>query len=282
MCQRYAFCPSQQDGRAEAFSFPGLAALNCNTSSHFASLVSSCLPPVREEARYSFVYFSDVSSSEENISPQKKGYRMLKIQIMGGSGSGKTTLGAEIGTRFDLPFYETDVLGRKNGTQHTAWIQDAFAIISLPGWVIDGGGLIWNDPILIHADYIVLLEVPWRTAAYRIVRRHIIKSLRGINPYPGIRSLILFLISSRRYYLNQCSPNLVEAMNRCLEEQRMSTEPLDAERLLARLETYGIEIIIPPTAAFVRQYLEKYKQKLIIVRNNADRAHLLDFLAQQR
>lgn len=205
---------------------------------------------------------------------------MLKIQILGGPGSGKTTLGAEIGTRFDLPFYEMDVLGMKNGTQHTAWIQDAFAIISLPGWVTEGGGLIWNDPILDHADYIVLLEVPWRTAAYRIVRRHIVKSLRGINPHPGIRSLIAFLRSSRRYYLNQCHPNLLRAMNRCLEEQRTSTESLDAERLLARLETYGIEIIRPPTAAFARQYLEKYKQKLILVRNNDDRARLLDFLAQ--
>lgn len=206
---------------------------------------------------------------------------MLKIQIVGGPGSGKTTLGAEISARFDLPFYEMDVLGMKNGTQHTAWIQDAFAIISLSGWVTDGGGLIWNDPILAHADYIVLLEVPWRTAAYRIMRRHIVKSLRGINPHPGIRSLISFLKSSRRYYINQCRPDLVEAMNRCLEEQRTSTGPPDAERLLARLEKYGIEIIRPPTAEFVRQYLAKYEQKLIFVRNNADRARLLDFLTQQ-
>ena len=207
---------------------------------------------------------------------------MLKIQIMGGPGSGKTTLGAEIGSRFDLPFYETDLLGMKNGTQHTAWIRDAFSIISLPGWVVEGGGLIWNDPILAHADYIVLLEVPWRTAAYRIVRRHIVKSLRGINRHPGIRSLIFFLMNSRRYYLNQCRSDLVEAMNRCLHEQRTSMEPLDAERLLARLEKYGVEIIRSPTTAFMRQYLEKYKQKLIVVRNNTDRARLLDFLAQQR
>ncbi|GLV60985.1 hypothetical protein KDH_78030 [Dictyobacter sp. S3.2.2.5] len=203
---------------------------------------------------------------------------MLKIQISGGPGSGKTTLGAEIGARFDLPFYETDVIGMKNGMQHSAWIRDAFEISSLPGWSIEGGGLIWNEPILAQADYIVLLEVPWRTAAYRIVRRHISKSLRGINPYRGIRSLILFLMDSRRYYLNQCRPELVEAMNRCLAEQIPAS--LDSEQLLRRCETYGVKIIQAPTAAFTRQYLEKYKQKLIVVRNNTERARLLDFLAQ--
>ena len=71
-------------------------------------------------------------------------------------------------------------------------------------------------------------------------------------------------------------------MNLCLEEQRTSTEPVDAEQLLARLERYGKDIILSSTAAFVRHYLEKYKQKLILVRNNADRARLLDFLALQR
>jgi len=124
--------------------------------------------------------------------------------------------------------------------------------------------------------------LPGEQQAYRIVRRHIIKSLWGINPHPGIRSLISFLMDSRRYYVNQCPPTIVEAMNLCLEEQRTSTEPVDAEQLLARLERYGKDIILSSTAAFVRHYLEKYKQKLILVRNNADRARLLDFLALQR
>lgn len=213
---------------------------------------------------------------------RRKDTVLLKIKILGGPGSGKTTLGAEIAAKFDLPFYEGDVLGRKNGTQHSVWIQSIFEIISVPGWVMECNALIWNDPILDHADYIVLLEVPWRTAAYRIVRRHIIKSLKGINPHPGIRSLISFWMGSRRFYRNQCDQRLVEAMNRCLEKQRADTEPLDAERLHVRLETYGRELMSPPTINFVRQYLEKYKQKLIVVRSNADRARLIDFLTEQR
>jgi len=71
-------------------------------------------------------------------------------------------------------------------------------------------------------------------------------------------------------------------MNSCLEEQRTARKPVDAEQLLARLERYGKILSFSSTAAFVRHYLEKYKQKLILVRNNADRARLLDFLALQR
>ena len=101
----------------------------------------------------------------ENSVPQMKEHRLLKIQIIGGPGSGKTMLGAEISARFHLPFYEMDVFGMKNGADNSAWVRDAFAISSLPDWVVEGGGLIWNDPILTHADSIVLLEVAWRTAS---------------------------------------------------------------------------------------------------------------------
>lgn len=224
---------------------------------------------------------------------------MLKIQILGGPGSGKTTLGAEIGARFDLPFYELDALGRGTWideldvpargtwTDDRDWlnrtsIKSAFKFTTLPGWVIEGNSALWTEPMLNDADYIILLQVSWRTAAYRIVRRHIIKSLRGNNPHPGIRSLISFMRDTRQFYLNQCDQHVIEAMNRCLEDQRADTEPPDAERLLMRLEAYGREVVCPPTIAFLYQYLEKYKQKLIVVRNNADRARLLDLLAQQR
>ncbi|GCE06095.1 hypothetical protein KDAU_34240 [Dictyobacter aurantiacus] len=35
---------------------------------------------------------------------------------------------------------------------------------------------------------------------------------------------------------------------------------------------------VPPTAEFTRQYLEKYKEKVFVVRNNADRERLLSLL----
>ncbi|GCE15375.1 hypothetical protein [Tengunoibacter tsumagoiensis] len=223
---------------------------------------------------------------------------MLKIHIVGGSGSGKTTLGAEIGAKFGLPFYELDTLGRgkwideldvparESWTDERDWlnrtsIKSAFKFTTLPGWVIEGNSALWTEPMLHDADYIILLQVSWRMAASRIIRRHIIKSLLGNNPHPGIKSLISFMRDTRQFYFNQCDQQVVEAMSRCLEDQRADTEPPDAERLLMRLEAYGREVVSPPTRAFLYQYLEKYKQKLIIVKNNRERAQLLTFLAQQ-
>lgn len=205
---------------------------------------------------------------------------MLKIHILGGPGSGKTTLGQEIASRFALSLYELDMIGRKNGLQHTAYLQDAFAIVSQPGWVTEGVGLIWTDPFLDHADYIILLEISWPTAAYRIVRRHISKSLQGTNLYPGIKRLFLFLKDSNDYYSNQCSSETEAVINRYLEEHRQDTAALNAGQLLARLEKYGLELILPATEEFVRAYLEKYKQKIIRVRSNADRKRLLALLAR--
>ena len=112
----------------------------------------------------------------------------MKIYILGASGSGKTTLAEHISARFHLPHYELDQIGLKNGKVTE---DDAFAIAEQPEWIADGFYLIWTDPLLYQADYIVLLEVSWPVAAWRIIRRHITKSLHGTNPYPGLNGVKL-------------------------------------------------------------------------------------------
>ncbi len=206
---------------------------------------------------------------------------MLKIHILGGTGSGKTTLAQALSTRFQIPHYDLDLIGRKNGMRDEAYVEDALGIAGQPGWVTENIGLVWIDPLLQGADYIVLLEVSWPVAAYRIIRRHITKSLQGTNLYPGIKSLFLFLKDSRDYYLNTCSAPMLELMSRYFEEHEERVKPLDAEGLRAHRERYGLEIMIAPTAEFVRRYLEKYKQKVILVRNKADRERLLELLTQE-
>lgn len=133
------------------------------------------------------------------------------------------------------------------------------------------------DPYLYLADYIVYLDIPWPVAAWRIVYRHITKSLRGTNAYPGLRPLINLLHYARTYYLNQ-RPDTAEMERRCLTEHHEMTLPPTVDVMRAFLETYH-PVSIPPTAAFVRLYLEKYREKVFVIRTRADHKRLLDLLA---
>jgi hypothetical protein len=54
----------------------------------------------------------------------------------------------------------------KNGVVTEA---DAFAIAGQPGWISEGCYLIWTKSLLYQADAIVLLEVSWPVAAWRIL-----------------------------------------------------------------------------------------------------------------
>lgn len=212
-----------------------------------------------------------------------KGNTMLKVHILGGGGSGKTTLAQEIAAMFHIPHYELDMIGRKNGLQDAAYLEDALAIAAQPGWVAEASSLVWTDLLLQQANYIVLLEVPWMTAASRIIRRHIIKSLQGTNLYPGIKTLFFFLQGESDYYLNRCSADTAELARRYLAEHEERVEPLDAESLRIHREKYGLAILVGgPTAEFVRSYLKRYHQKVMLVKNNTDRKHLFEVLARQQ
>ena len=118
---------------------------------------------------------------------------MQKIHIIGGPGSGKTTLAHKLSERLNIPNYDLDLLGQKNGTNPDAHVEDAFMIARQPGWVAEGIYVVTIEPQLQAADIIVLLEIPWPIAAWRIVKRHVVKTLNGTNIYGGLKPLIDFL-----------------------------------------------------------------------------------------
>lgn len=203
----------------------------------------------------------------------------MRIHIIGASGSGKTTLGHELSSRLHIPHYELD---EAEDIQTEA---DVIALAEQPDWITEGIYLIWTEPLLYHADCIVLLEVSWSVAAWRILRRHIWNSLRGQQRYPGIngiKSLFKLLKDNRRYTLNLDGrdPPLAEKLARCIEIHQAMNEPLPEDSLKAYYETYK-ELSEPPAEEFVRLYLEKYQEKLYLIRNEDERERFLAFAMQK-
>jgi hypothetical protein len=206
---------------------------------------------------------------------------MLKIFIIGCPGSGKTTLAESLSAKLHILHHDLDKLCWKNGVQWTAYVDDAIAITKQSGWIAEGNFVVWTDPLFYQADYIVRLEIPWPVAAWRIVSRHISKSLHGINPYPGInglKALFKLLKDTRRYCLDKVrsDPAVAQSVHLYIAEHEADTALADANTLTMRMERCMHDI--PLTADFVHMYLEKYHEKVFLVRNDADRERLLELL----
>src|SRR5690242_13036752 len=213
---------------------------------------------------------------------REKGHIMAKIHILGGSGSGKTTLTRHISSVLHVPHYDLDANGLEKGVVTE---EDAFAIAAQPAWVSEGVYLIFTEPLFYAADAIVLLEVPWPVAIWRIIRRHITRSLHGTNPYPGlngIRLLFQLLKYPRRYALNKVDADttVLESMRQYLAEQKDRDSPPTPESISRDVEKY-LGIAVPPTAEFVHKYLEKYREKVFMMRKRADRKRFMDFLTRK-
>lgn len=129
------------------------------------------------------------------------------MHIVGGSGSGKTTLSRRVANRLGVTAYDLDLIAYEGGAgperSLDARLADVQRILAQSGWVTEGIYLSWTEELLCRADAIVWLDVPFRMAAWRIVKRHIMADLRGNNRHPGWRRLFRFLRITRTYYYDQ-------------------------------------------------------------------------------
>lgn len=118
-----------------------------------------------------------------------------KIHIIGGAGSGKTTLANLLSDRLGFPNFDLDQIGwcAHQKVPLDTRLDEIAEIISLPGWITEGVFLWWTDALLQEAAIILWLDIPFRVAAWRILKRHVLASMRRNNPYPGIVNLIKFL-----------------------------------------------------------------------------------------
>ncbi|GHO85056.1 hypothetical protein KSZ_30620 [Dictyobacter formicarum] len=202
---------------------------------------------------------------------------MVKVHILGGPGSGKTTLAQCISSRFHVPHYNLDKVNFKQVNE--------VDIAEQPAWVTEGIYLIFTEAMLYHADYIVVLTAPWPVLAQRMIRRHVLNSLRGTQDYPGlngIKALIKLIKDTRSYCLNQCDKEIPSAksLHEYIELHTEIADPPSKEFVSTYVSTYG-ELIIPPSAQFVAEYLERYKEKVIFINNRADRERLFELFMKK-
>ena len=156
-----------------------------------------------------------------------------KVYIVGGPGSGKSTFAQQLATRIDAPVFDLDsVLWKAGGPKSEAERQQEMASIDTRGsWIAEG---IYSESasyLIERADLVVWIEVPLLVAVWRVITRHVKRSLSGNNQYSGLRRLIRFIWRAVvRYHLGD----------------REAGAPLGTER-----------------RRFTRRYLERFQAKVV-------------------
>ena len=176
---------------------------------------------------------------------------------MGGPGSGKSTLAKRLAGMLGERAYDLDEIAYQRGAGPKRSLAtrraDVARIAETPGWVTEGIYLWWCEPLARGADMLVWLDVPWRVAVARIIRRHVVLSLAANNPHRGVIKLARFVWETRRYYLaREPEPRVDDADDGAVS--RIATRDWlgpyatkvrrcrgqgDVERVLAELSTCG-------------------------------------------
>jgi len=134
----------------------------------------------------------------------------MRVYVVGGPGSGKTTLADALGNSLRVPVvhlddhwsevFEHQTTGPARAT--TVQFRDVLVAdcLARDGWIIEGAEPPFLAAFAQASDLILWCDVPFRVAAFRITRRHIVADLRRTNAYGGYRRLYRFLRSVRRRY----------------------------------------------------------------------------------
>ena len=184
------------------------------------------------------------------------GRSLNRVYIIGSSGSGKTTLARWLGKRLDAPVVRLDricYVGGRGGIgaryrPEEDRLGDVRRVARMEKWVAEGIYLRWPGELLRAADTVIWLDLPWRVAAWRIVARHVRRSLRGRNRYPGIGRLMVFVLWIARYCWYKGPPLPIrgyeDVATRALTERELAPyvskvvhlrRPRDVRDLMSRL-----------------------------------------------
>jgi adenylate kinase family enzyme len=149
---------------------------------------------------------------------------MRRVSVVGGSCTGKTTVSRELARRLRVPHVELDALhwdpGWQEAPQEVLQARVEEALEAAPdGWVVDGnyrGKL--GTYVLDRADTVVFLDLPFRTALWRVLRRTITRAVSAQELWNGNResfrnafsreSIVWWVIRHHRSYRKKWPPRL--------------------------------------------------------------------------
>lgn len=107
-------------------------------------------------------------------------YRPGRVLVAGGSGAGKSTLAARVGRSLDLPYTELDSLYHgPNWVPRESFVADALRIATQPQWVSEWQYSIVRPAFTERADLLIWLDLPRRRVMAQVVRRTVVRRLRG-------------------------------------------------------------------------------------------------------
>jgi len=117
----------------------------------------------------------------------------VRIAVIGSTGSGKTTLGKSLAHQLTVPFIELDALHWDPGwtpltmTDPLEFVRRVDAATAAPAWVSDGNYKFVRHLVWERATHIVWLDYERRLIMARVIRRTLLRSLRGNELWNGNR-----------------------------------------------------------------------------------------------
>lgn len=155
-----------------------------------------------------------------------------RVHVAGGSGTGKTTLARDLAQLLGVEMYELDTFGYRGGAGERVPLHERLQLVasvaSGPSWVTEGMFLWWIDELLKRADLIVWLDLPWRTATFRLMKRYMRDQLSGEDRHGGWIFKVRYLWAIRGDYFQ----GILE-FPRTLDDDYALSRPTTANHLLS-------------------------------------------------
>ena len=113
-------------------------------------------------------------------------YRPERIAVAGVSGSGKSTLARRVADVLDRPYTEMDALHHGAGwTRRPAFESDVAALLAAGRWVTEWQYADARPQLAEQADLMIWVDLPFRVALSRVVRRTVRRRVRREELWNG-------------------------------------------------------------------------------------------------